>query len=213
MLDALLKGTFMGLMLAISIGPIIFSVIKQSLNNGREGGLSFVSGVWVSDLLLIFLCNGFSEMVQQLMDYQFEIGLCGGLVLMGMGLFYLFMRKKASALPMENTSWHFRKKDFARIFSAGFLLNTLNPNVVIFWITTTAACAITSTSQERLLIFATCMAITMGADVLKVFLAGKIRHRLTEKTIHQINKISGTLLILFGFVLLWGTLVKLGPPS
>ena len=63
--EAIMKGLAMGLLLTLSVGPVIFTVVKQSINNGRAGGYSFVVGVWISDLLLIVLSNAFSEWVTQ----------------------------------------------------------------------------------------------------------------------------------------------------
>jgi threonine/homoserine/homoserine lactone efflux protein len=68
-IEAILKGIAMGLLLVISVGPVIFTVIKQSINNGRGGGFSFVIGVWVSDFLLVVLSNLFSALVTTLMSF------------------------------------------------------------------------------------------------------------------------------------------------
>jgi threonine/homoserine/homoserine lactone efflux protein len=70
MTDALLKGVAMGLLLVISVGPVIFTIIKQSVNNGKEGGFSFVAGVWLSDLLWVLFSNVFSELVTHLLDFK-----------------------------------------------------------------------------------------------------------------------------------------------
>ena len=35
--------------------------------------------------------------------------------------------------------FQFRKRDYAKIFLSGFLMNTLNPAVFIFWITASTA--------------------------------------------------------------------------
>ncbi len=35
-IEAIIKGLAMGLLLVISVGPVIFTVIKQSINNGKE---------------------------------------------------------------------------------------------------------------------------------------------------------------------------------
>ena len=93
MTEALLKGLAMGLLLAISVGPVIFTIIKQSINNGREGGFSFVAGVWLSDLLWVLLSNIFSEFVTRLLDFRKPIGVTGSLFLISMGVFYLFFKK------------------------------------------------------------------------------------------------------------------------
>ncbi|MCM5529727.1 LysE family translocator [Parasegetibacter sp. NRK P23] len=204
MFEALVKGLALGSVLAISVGPVIFTILKQSINNGKEGGLSFVGGVWLSDVLLIVLCNAFSEMVQHLLYYQQAIGYTGSIFLVGMGVFYAFFKKiKLRSDPA--TLKAFNKSDFAKIFSSGFLLNTLNPGVFLFWLTSATTLSVSHSVQERMLIFAACMGLNMGADILKVFLAGKIRHRLNLATISLINKISGSLLIIFGLLLFWGT--------
>jgi threonine/homoserine/homoserine lactone efflux protein len=49
--------------------------------------------------------------------------------------------------------------------------------------------------------------MNMVADVLKVFMAGKIRNSLTPRHILLINKVSGTILVIFGAVLMYGALI------
>ena len=92
-LEAIFKGLAMGLLLALSVGPVIFTIVKQSINNGRSGGFSFVIGVWVSDFLLVILSNVFSEMVTRLLDFKMQIGVIGSAFLIGMGLYYLSFKK------------------------------------------------------------------------------------------------------------------------
>jgi threonine/homoserine/homoserine lactone efflux protein len=46
----------------------------------------------------------------------------------------------------------------------------------------------------------------MLADVAKVMLAGKIRNSLTPRHILLINRISGTILVIFAAVLIYGVL-------
>jgi threonine/homoserine/homoserine lactone efflux protein len=85
-------------------------------------------------------------------------------------------------------------------------MNTLNPAVFIFWITTSTAVIVHSVN-DRIIIFTTCLAWMLGTDILKVMLAGKIRNRLTPHNIHILNRINGIILIVFGIALIWGLLV------
>jgi len=96
MVDALLKGILLGFFLALSVGPVIFTIIKQSLNNGREGGISFVSGVWISDLILVVGSNAFSEWVTTALEYKKAIGYVGSIFLIGLGSFFVFFKKYRS---------------------------------------------------------------------------------------------------------------------
>lgn len=204
MLDALIKGVALGLILALSVGPVIFTIIKQSLNNGREGGLSFVAGVWMSDILLVMLSNAFSEIVSVALEYKKAIGYVGSGFLVAMGIFFVFFKKAKLRIDAEGNRVPFSKRDFAKIFSAGFLINTLNPSVLLFWLVNATAFAITHTFEQRVVIFLVCILLNIIADVAKVLMAGKIRQKLTLGNLSIINKISGTILIGFGIALLYG---------
>jgi threonine/homoserine/homoserine lactone efflux protein len=63
--------------------------------------------------------------------------------------------------------------------------------------------------QQRIIIFATCILINIGADILKVVLAEKLRTKLTIHNISLINKIAGTILMVFGSFLLYQTIFHL----
>lgn len=204
-LEAILKGLAMGLLLALSVGPVIFTIVKHSINNGKAGGFSFVIGVWISDFLLVLLSNAFSEMVTRLLDFKMVIGIAGSAFLIGMGLFYLFL-KKVHIHPEDVLTPPMKNSDHAKMALQGFLLNTLNPAVMAFWLTAATAIAITHSVRDRIIIFGTALTMNMGADVIKVTLAGKLRKKLTLKNIRLVNKISGLILLIFGTVLLLGVL-------
>jgi len=205
MIDALLKGLAISLLLVFSVGPIVFTIIKQSINNGHAGGFSFVAGVWISDLLIVILSNVFSEMVTQLMDFKKAIGLTGSLFLIGMGVYYIFF-KKLKLRSVEEAAIKISAGTHARLIVSGFFINTLNPAVIAFWLTTATTLAIANTINERIIIFSTCIIINFAADVLKVMLAGKLSKKLTHKNIVLINRISGSILFVFGISLLLGVL-------
>lgn len=198
--QAIVKGFLMGLLLAISVGPVIFTIIKQSINNGKEGGFSFVAGVWVSDLVWVILSNLFSEFVTTLLDFKKPIGIAGSVFLISMGVFYLFF-KKVKLHPQDINLPPLQGSDHLKLALQGFLVNTLNPGVIAFWLTSVTAIAITHTIKERIIIFGTCLIINMSADVGKVVLAGKLRSKLTIHNIRLINRISGFILLCFGTVL------------
>ena len=205
MLEALLKGITFGLLLSISVGPVLFSIIKQSLNNGHRGGLVFVLGVSASDISLVLVSNLFTQLFNDLKTYKTEVGIAGCIFLVSMGIYFLFF-KKIKVNEDGKQIFKFRKRDYARIFLSGYFMNTLNPSVFIFWITTSTA-VINHTIQQRTIIFISCLTWMLGTDFLKVFLAGKIRNRLTPHNIHILNRINGLILIVFGIALIWGLLI------
>ena len=202
MWELILKGLTFGLLLSISVGPVLFSIIKQSLNNGHKGGLAFVFGVSASDVSVVLICNIFTALFNSIKEYKTPIGIAGCVFLVSMGIYFVFF-KKVKVNEEGKQVLKFRKRDYIKTFFSGYLMNTLNPAIFIFWITTSTA-IINHTTQQRIIIFSTCLAWMLGTDILKVLLAGKIRNRLTPHNIHIINRINGIILIVFGIALIWG---------
>jgi threonine/homoserine/homoserine lactone efflux protein len=206
MSEAVLKGFGLGLILALSVGPVIFTILKQSLNNGHRGGFSFVAGVWLSDLFLVVLSNTFTELVSQLLEFKSLIGYIGSAFLVAMGVYFVFFKKVSLNTDDGRNLIKFSRSDFAKIFLSGFFINTLNPSVMVFWLINATAFAATHSFWQRIIIFSVCLALNIIADVLKVLMAGKIRQKLTPHNISIINKISGTILAAFGLALLYGVI-------
>ncbi len=202
MAEALLKGITIGLLLSISVGPALFAVIKQSLNNGPRGGIAFALGISASDITLVLIANIFTELFRSLRMYEQQIGIAGSIFLISMGIFYVFF-KKVKVNEAGKLVFKHRKRDLAKISLSGFVMNLLNPGVIILWITISTS-LILYPVKYKLVIYITCLLIALLADVAKVLMAGKIRNRLTPHNIHIINRVNGLVLIGFGAVLLWG---------
>ena len=205
MVESVLKGVALGFALALSVGPIIFTIIKHSLNSGHKGGFSFVVGVWISDIILVVLSNTLSAAVSLLDKHEKIVGCLGGLFLVGMGVYFALFKKVKIQDP-DKADARFRKRDMARLFASGFIINTLNPGVIFFWLGNATLLAVNHTMKERIVIFSVCLLINMSADIGKVMMAGKLRNKLTYKTLSVVNKISGTLLIIFGLALAYGVI-------
>jgi len=202
--EAIIKGVGLGLILALSVGPVIFTVLKQSINNGHRGGFSFVAGVWLSDIVLVLISNFFTQLVKELLEFRSVIGYFGSIFLIGMGVFYIFFKKVKLNAAEARIIQRFSKTDFTKIALSGFFINTLNPSVLLFWLINATAFAATHSLSERFVIFSVCLVLNIIADILKVMMAGKIRESLTASHILLINKISGSILVIFGLVLMYG---------
>jgi threonine/homoserine/homoserine lactone efflux protein len=205
MVEAVLKGITLGFLLSLAVGPVIFSIIKQSLNNGHKGGLAFVLGVSASDIGLVLVSNVFTELFSSISSHRTGIGIAGSVFLIVMGVYFLFFKKIKVDDRGQQIITRFRKRDYAKIFLSGFFMNTLNPAIFLFWITTSTT-FVSHTVKERIIIFTISLLFVLAADIAKVMLAGKIRNRLTPHNIHNINRLNGIILIGFGIALIWGLL-------
>ena len=204
MAEAIWKGFLLGLLLSISVGPVIFSIIKQSINNGIRGGFAFIIGVSLSDVSLAVAANIFTELFRSLEEHRRLIGIVGSVFLVSVGVYYLFF-KKVQVNQEGKQILQVRKRDFLKLALSGYFMNMLNPAVILFWLTTSTA-FVENTVQQRIVIFSLALALLFTGDVLKVVLAGKLRRRLTPKNILLINRLNGMILIGFGIMLLWGLL-------
>lgn len=205
MIEALLKGIALGLLLSISVGPVMFSIIKQSLNNGHTGGLAFIIGVSASDITMVLISNVFTELFAMLSSHKKEIAIAGSIFLISVGIYFLFFKKIRVNEEGQQVFVPFRKRDYARLALSGYFMNTLNPAVFLFWFTASTT-FINHTLQQKLVLFLVCLAIVFSTDIAKVMLAGKIRTKLTPHNIHIVNRVNGIILIGFGLALIWGLL-------
>jgi threonine/homoserine/homoserine lactone efflux protein len=218
MVDAFIKGLAISLLLIFSVGPVIFTIIKQSINHGRRGGFSFIIGVWISDVIWVVLSNGFSEVIKTLLHFKIPIGIAGCIFLIGMGIYFAFIKKiepRRLQEPVEIAGDEYtptgKKTNYFAIMSSGFIINTLNPAVISFWVIMAASLASVYSFYDRIIIFSTCLGVNMLADVGKVLGAGYIGKKLSDRVILIINRVSGALYLVFGFVILAGiiyTLIK-----
>ena len=211
MFAPVIKGLLLGLILSISIGPVIFAIIKQSLTNGKKAGYAFVAGVSASDISLLLVCNLFTSLFTLVLEHKALIALFGAGFLLISGLYTLFFKKIVIDQSTDGGANNQSKKDLIKSFFAGYLMNTLNPSVFLFWFAWTAAIGAKAEDsnhpiQYRLIVFGTCLAFVLVSDLLKVVLAGALRPRLTEKSLLWINRISAIIILTFSAALFYSAI-------
>jgi len=209
MIAALAKGFALGLLLSISVGPVIFSVIKHSLNNGHKGGFAFIAGVSASDITFVLICNLFTAFFESALTHEVIIGTAGSIFLIIMGIYTIFFKKVSVSTDGSIQLKVMSKRDIIALFLSGYFMNLLNPGVLIFWIAASATILADAQQQDhpveyRIIVFTICLIIVLLADSLKVMLAGKIREKLNPHNIHIINRISGVIYIVFGVAIIYG---------
>ena len=199
---AIAGGLSLGLIMAISVGPTLFAIIRYSIDHSWKTGVAFVVGVSISDIIYVTLANLATAWLEGLKAYESYMAYGGGALLIGIGLFgffrkYVPMRPKPGHRLATRSSGHYLK-----IGLSGFLINTLNPGVVMNWL---AAIALVGTKGLgfRLLFFGSCLTLVLGIDFGKVFLADSIRKKLTLRRIMYLQKTSSLLLAGAGLLLIF----------
>lgn len=202
-MEIILNGVISGIVLALLIGPVFFTIIQTSLERGFGSGVLVSAGVSLSDafyITLIYLG------VYRLFDngnFREYLAYFGGVVLLVFGLYYLFIKNKTLArLGAEkvrvNNPW--------KLIGKGCIINGLNPVVLIFWLGTVGVATTKfgySTPQKAIPFFAAIVSTVFVTDVLKAKLADKLRRLLTPAFIKRLNMAVGILLLAFGIRMIY----------
>jgi amino acid exporter len=198
------KGTLLGLITAISFGPIFFSILETSIHKGVYFAISIAIGVLLSDVCIISL--SFFSVGTLLHEDPLKkiVGDVGGILLLGFGIYHLLKPvPRPHPLEIKNHS-HFM---YLLYTAKGFLINTINPFVFIYWVSAVSIITMEPDYKQSDLyvFFIAAVGSNFMFDISKSFLASKVKHLLTHRTMVIVSRIVGVAIILLGLRLLWNT--------
>lgn len=191
------KGLFLGFGTAFLLGPVFFTLIKNAVQNGRNAGIWTSVGIIVSDILVIAICFFSTASLLENIKTEPMVKIAGAAILLGLGLKFIFKPVLFDAETVKST-----KRDYFGYFTQGFLVNGVNPFVFIIWI---GFITIGRTNYTDNSIFIFLGAILVGiftTDILKSFLADKIKPYLKPSILLLAYKIIGAIIIGFAIRLL-----------
>jgi len=208
MLSHFIQGVFLGITVAFIIGPVFFTIIQTSIYRGFRSGIYLSFGVMLSDFTLILLSYvGLLELINSESN-QFIIGIVGGGLLIVFGLVTL-NRKPAVKADSSATTLNVKKPGPFTYIVKGYFMNIMNPFIFIFWITVMSVFSTKyNVGRSDILIFFSGALMTIFiTDVVKCYIAKKIKRFITELTLLWINRFVGLILIGFGIVLILKMLI------
>ncbi|MEK6783241.1 MAG: LysE family translocator [Bacteroidota bacterium] len=197
-MEIALNGIKFGVVLALLIGPVFFTIIQVSIENGFWHGVMVSFGVSVSDSICVVIC--YFGLIELITNPQVRMGLAyiGGAILVLFGLYHLLFKS------IKNTHEEFRhgkKQPIYRYFFNGFIINGLSPSVLIFWVGTVSLASIDfgySTGSQFFNFFFALLCTVLFTDILKAYLANKLRALVTPHFLMIMNIVLGTALIILG---------------
>lgn len=198
----ILEGILLGLSLAVLLGPIFVALTQTAVQKGIRAGIWVGTGIWVSDVIAILASWYFVVEVNQFIQndaYKGLFGLAGGVILASTGLITFFQKHTHD---LETTE--FSSKHGLGYFVKGFAVNFINPFTFVFWTGVAGHYAGVRhlASSEVMVLFSSVMGIIIMTDTIKVFLSGWIRHKLTLRHLVLLSKVAGSLLVIFGIILI-----------
>ena len=196
------NGIKTGLVLAFLVGPVFFTIIQTSVENGFWKGVMVAIGVSLSDILYVVICYfGFAQFINNPSTSQY-MAYGGGAILILFGVYYLFFKSKKNGNAGSKT---FHEKKYYRYIVKGFIINGLTPMVVLFWVATISVASINfgySKGIEFFLFFLALLVTVLITDITKAFLADKLRLLITPRSINIMNGIIGVIMIVYGIKLI-----------
>ena len=204
-LEAIGKGIVVGLGLAFAIGPVFFALLDTSITRGFREGAKFALGISASDIgyaLLFWL--GIGGLLAQA-EQSVWLAVAGGAVLTILGITSLTKKPELRRHFTVPTRPDGKKKGRWASLAKGFLLNTLNPGTSVVWLAAgTAGADLTARGGIWLqgLFMVTILATVLSTDLLKAYLARRLKDVLTKRTLLYVNRVAGAVMAGAGLYLI-----------
>jgi threonine/homoserine/homoserine lactone efflux protein len=197
----LYKGLLFGLLLSFLLGPVFFALLQTSIEKGFKAGLFMAIGISLSDSLYLFITYTSVSFFSENNQIKFILGLMGAIIMIGFGLFTFLKPVPKRGLRQP----HFETNNYLRKIVKGFLLNGINPFMLIFWLGVAGMITIELhySFDQAFLFYVGVIFMVLSTDITKAFLANKIRDLITPRFMKMLNRSVGIGLIMFGFRLLY----------
>ena len=194
---ALLEGYLIGLAMVVFVGPVFFTLLKTTLQQGRLAGWMVALGIFVSDIVAVGICLPGAKFLEDKTN-EVYISLAGAAILLVIGLSYTLKPMATSEAETANYPTLFAA------FSKGFLVNFVNPFVFGVWLTVIAYAGGKYSFEADLYLFLTAALLgIITTDTLKVLLAHQIKHLIEPRRLKIVYRVIGVILIGFGVRLLY----------
>lgn len=199
-LSAFGNGVLLGLLLTMMIGPVFFALIQTSIERGFASGASMAVGIVLSDALYVLIASLGVAVLAKNITFQAWLGLVGGLILLIFGAVNILKKVKHQAPRQEGSG----STNFFKQIGKGFILNGINPFVLLFWfgVGVTVLNFNFSTTQKLAYFGATLLTVFL-TDLLKVYASNKLSRWLTPSFMQRMNKLVGIALIAFSIKLFY----------
>ncbi len=201
MIGIIIKGISFGLILSVAVGPVFFALVKTSLQKGFKAGVSMAIGVSLSDTCYILLAYfGVSQFFDNPLVKE-QMAFIGGMVIITFGIVTILNKPKG----YENGSQSMSKSNYLKQALKGFLINAVNPTVLLFWLGVMSLASVDYdfTHWKIIVFFISILVTVLTLDITKVYLANRLRDWVTPKVMRGMYLFVGLALIAFGVKLMF----------
>jgi len=196
MIELAIKGIILGLSAGFSPGPLLALVISETINHNFKAGAKVAVAPLLSDTPIILLCFYVLSRFAQSHVILAAISFIGALYILYLGISGLKVKSfvQSTDIPKSNS------------LLKGILVNLLNPNPYLFWLTvgsTIMINALKSGISFVLMFLAGFYVCLVGSKILVAALTGKSKSFITGNAYIFINRVLAVLLILLSLVVVY----------
>lgn len=197
----MIKGIITGLLVSVPLGPIGILVIQRTLNKGRMSGFISGLGATAADTIFALIAGlGLSIIINFIRDRQVFFQIAGGLFVIYIGL-RIFYTNPVKALKLQRMNKTMLSQDFVSVF----LLTISNPMAIFIFLAIMAAINIGGDQLNFFELSVLLAGVFTGAAVwwfIISSIANRFRKRIRLRSIWWMNKITGTVVFIFGIAVL-----------
>jgi len=198
----LLRGIIVGFSIAAPVGPIGVLCIRRTLGDGRAIG--FTSGMGAATADSLYGCVaafGLTLVSDFLIGQKFWLSLIGGLFLIYLGT------KTFTSRPADSSSPDFpRGRGLVAAYASTLFLTLTNPATILSFLVIFAGLGIVNETRNSFAAFVLVIGVFIGSALWWLTLSlgvGFFRDRFNKTARAWVNRISGTIITLFGILALF----------
>ena len=186
------RAFLIGISIAAPVGPIGVLCIRRTLSNGKLAGFLSGMGAATADMFYgAIAAFGLTVITNLLVENAFWLKLVGGLFLVYLGV-KTFMEKPAEKAAQAKPGGYFS------MYLSTFFLTITNPITILSFAAIFAGTMIGQDMGSPLVMVAGVFTGSASWWLALSFGVGLMRDKLSQTHMAWINRISGTIIILFG---------------
>jgi threonine/homoserine/homoserine lactone efflux protein len=196
-IELLIRGTLCGVIIAAPVGPVNVLCVQRTIAKGwRSGFISGFGSALADTIYGAIAAFSISYVIAFLVREEHRIRLFGGIVLIGIGIWYYFRRP--GSLQEE------RGKTEHSDWVSTFLLTLTNPTTVLSFL---AVLAVLGLGRQRHWFLTLFIVLGLFAGSMLWWFAlttvtNRLRHKFNDRTLVWMNRIGGFAIGLFGVITL-----------
>lgn len=201
MIEPVISGILLGGVLALLVGPVFFMIINTSIKKGFLPASMLAFGVLISDALFIILTYYGSSFLFYLKEYNHIVAMSGGLLILTFGIFTYFKKAVVTADALEVID---DSKTRVIDIVKGFTMNSLNPSALLFWLGVAGTISLKEQYQgwHTLAFYSATLGMVFSTDLLKAWVATRLKGIITAAFLIWMNRISGIALGAYGIYMI-----------